>query len=377
MRIIALTACLYLLAAFAAKAQDQSRSNSVQGLSIRMDSTNVTAPLRLDCALTNRLPALPVANTTTFLDPGGTARLQSGQSKSNLLDLYCVLLVPDFWSNPGGAVLDGGPQKSGADFLPIYTGTPETDEFLRPFVLHVDLVVDSERATEEEAIDLKAAVDDAVERVNLGTLANPSWAYATGFWLQHDLLANGPHTLQLRTLVELNTLVGPGEQFLTVTNASVRVLTTNAVTFSDWGSGLGGSLKFAGKSTEPRVNWRIEIRDSKDHLLTTKTGSTTNGNITWIWDQRDNQGKLHDDLQSDPYFLPSVTTWPLGQSSPGEAREKPSITGQANQSWWVQRLGHDFVRKRPPHKTEYPGAKDEPSRAQLKARPLDLSNPAH
>jgi hypothetical protein len=31
----------------------------------------------------------------------------------------------------------------------------------------------------------------------------------------------------LRTLLRLNTLVGPGEQFLTITNKSVIVMTTN------------------------------------------------------------------------------------------------------------------------------------------------------
>jgi hypothetical protein len=124
--------------------------------------------------------------------------------------------------------LNGGPRKVGADFLPIYTGTPEIDEFNRPFNLHVEMLVDTERASEEESFDLRAAVDDGVERVNLGPANKPRWFQSTGFWLQHDQLTNGLHTLQLRTLLELNTLVGPGEQFLTITNSPITVLVTNS-----------------------------------------------------------------------------------------------------------------------------------------------------
>ena len=226
--------------------QDSAASYSVRGLSPLTRSSSVVLTWPSDpresflilvrsnpvpeahcTTLTNHMPAAVGTNRTTFIDFGGTGRPRVGPLTNTPADFYCVLVIPDFWFSPAGVLLDGGPLKSGADFLPIYTGTPETDEFDRPFNLHVEMLVDTERASEEEAIDLRAAVEDEIERVNLGTAKKPRWAYSAGFWLQHDQLTNGFHTLQLRTLLTLNTLVGPGEQFLTITNQSVTVMITN------------------------------------------------------------------------------------------------------------------------------------------------------
>lgn len=263
----ALAGCLFLSTALATNPQDASGPDTiqgVQGLSLSTLSTNTLLTWPSDpresflvlarsnatpeaqwTVLTNHMPASSDTNRTAFLDIGGAAHVRSG---SNLLDYYCVLLIPDFWINPKGTKLDGGPQHSGADFLPIYTGTSETDEFNRPFEMHVEMLVDSDRASEEEAMDLRVAVDDGVERVNLGTLKKPCWAYATGFWLLHDQLTDRSHTLQLRTLLRLNLLVGPGEQFFAITNSSVRVVTTSHQqnppqdTNSWWGQRLGSGF---------------------------------------------------------------------------------------------------------------------------------------
>jgi len=218
-----------------AHSQDSAASYSVRGLSLLPQSTNVALTWPSDpresflilvrsnpvpeahwTILTNHMPAAAATNRTTFLDLGGATRPRLGPLTNRLADFYSVIVIPDFWSSPAGALLDGGPHKSGADFLPIYTGSTATDPFERPFNLHVDMLVDTERASEDEAIDLRAAVDDSVEHVNLGTAKQPRWAYSDGFWLQHDQLTNGTHTLQLRTLLTLNILVGPGEQFLTI-----------------------------------------------------------------------------------------------------------------------------------------------------------------
>lgn len=246
---------LWLLASYAgafakiaAFAQDPTGlSESVRGLSIHATSTNTLldwpstpresflvmvrsnpAPDNQWTILANPLHASPLTNRTLYVDAGGATRPHPGHTNRNLNDLYCVLLIPDFWASPKGVTLDGGAEHCGADFLPIYTGTPEIDPFNRPFGLHVEMVLDSERATEEESFDLRDAVEEGAELVNVGTPAQPRWVHATGFWLQHDHLTNGPHTLQLRTLLKLNLLVGPGEQFLTITNPSVRVLTRNS-----------------------------------------------------------------------------------------------------------------------------------------------------
>ena len=101
--------------------------------------------------LANPLQASPLTNRTAFLDIGAATRPHPGHTNSDARDLYCVLLIPDFWVSPQGATLDGGPEHCGADFIPIYTGSPETDPSQRPFWLHVEMVLDSDRATEEES----------------------------------------------------------------------------------------------------------------------------------------------------------------------------------------------------------------------------------
>jgi hypothetical protein len=205
---------------------------------------------------------------------------------------------------------------------------------------------------------------------------NPHWVGATGFWLHHAMFANGLHTLQLRTLLRLNNLVGPGEQYLTITNPSVRVLTTNAITFPDWNPEVGGTWRFRAKSTEPRVNWRIDIRDFKDRLLISKTGSTTNGDISWLWDLRDSQGKPYDDLPPGPSFSPGVTTWPLDQKPSESTLQQKAVKSQASQSWWLERLGADFIRMSATSKRERakpPPAEYNPLERQVKPRPLDLN----
>ncbi len=76
------------------------------------------------------------------------------------------------------------------------------------------------------------SADDDVQLVNFGTPKNPQWLYATGFWLNHNVLTNGPHTLQLRALLTLNNYVGPLSQYLNLTNRSVHITTTNDLTFA-------------------------------------------------------------------------------------------------------------------------------------------------
>ena len=112
----------------------------------------------------------------------------------------------------------------------------------------------------------------------------------------------------------LNTLVGPGEQLLTITNDLVRVWTTNAISVPEWNAQDDGTYRFSAKSVDPRVNWRIEIRNSQERLLAAKTGSTTNGDIFWIWDRRDKEGKAHDDPRKDPFFSPSLDFHGIGIS---------------------------------------------------------------
>lgn len=380
----------------AACSQDSLEPGSLEGLLARIDSTNVVLSWPSDpresflvlsrsnampetpwMVLANPLRAAPRTNLTTFYHAGGGARAQSGQAHSNLLDLYRVLVLPDFWFNMEGVRLDGGPQQCGADFIPFYYGNPGRDEFSRIFNLHVDLIIDGDRATEEEAIAAQTAVDEAIERVNFGTTRNPRWRCTAGFWLRHDMLANGFHSLQLRTSLHLNNLVGTGEQLLTITNPAVRVWTTNSVTFPNWNSEVGGNMRVAAKSAEPRVNWHIDIRDHEGRLLASKTGTTTNGDIGWTWDLRDTKGNLRGDLDTDPYLSPSVTVWPLDKEASGSHRRDKRTQNADSESWWAQRLGPRLVRKpaTTPEEQRNRASSAGPLKDQVVLRPLRL--PSH
>jgi hypothetical protein len=370
-QVVAWVGWVALGSSLAAYSQGRPEPGSVEGLALRLQSTDVVltwpsdpresflvlsrsnaAPETLWTVLANPLRAAPLTNRTTFHDAGGGLRARSAPAGSSLLDLYRVLVVPDFWFNLEGIRLDGGPLQRGEDFIPFYYGNPGRDGSTRIFGLHVELVIDAESATAEAAIALQGTAAESIERVNFGTRKDPRYAYVTGFWLQHELLANGSHTLQLRTSLHLNNIVGLGEQFLTLTNSPVRIWTTNAITFPTWVSEVGANLRIQAQSAEPRVNWRINIRDHQGALLARKTGTTTNGEIGWTWDLRDRHGTLHDTLEGDPFFQPTITTWPMGETPKGSQLLLELPKPENRRSWWDQRLGSRFVRK-PPTLEEY------------------------
>lgn len=310
--------------------------------------------------LTNQLPASPHAASTTFrhaVDP-------SAYDPSTLTNFYRVFLVPDFWFDLDRVVFGGGPKSPGEDFIPIYYGTKEAGIFTP----QVQLVVDGDS-------DAAYSGDDDIELVNFGTPDKPRWYHATGFWFNHDTFTNGAHTLQLRTMLTLNSYVGDLSQYLTLTNRTVRVITTNDITFVGYPETVEDALRIVAQSAQPRVNWRVDIRDSKGRLLASKTGRTLNGDIRWTWDLRDTEGKLHDDLATDPYFAPETTVWPLEGDEKGAQRLMDLSRDQARYRWWCNRLGRDFIHKRPSyedHMRKVTSSADNPLQSKVKARPLDL-----
>lgn len=126
------------------------------------------------------------------------------------------------------------------------------------------------------------------------------------------------------------------------------------------------------KSTEPRVNWRIEIRDHKGNLLTSKTGRTTNGEIAWTWDLLDQHGKPHDSPEDDPFFQPSITTWPLEETAKEGQLLTPVPAERDSRSWWVRRLGSQFVRNRPTAAEHRKFLAANPLMDQVPPRPLRM-----
>lgn len=137
-------------------------------------------------------------------------RLRENSDKTNLLGLYAVYLIPDFWFDMQGVTLSGGPTALREDFLPFYYGIKGSG-FPRP---EVGLVVDREDAGWGSI---------RIERVNLGTLEYPKWSFASGFWVRLDLLGEGEHTIQVGSVLQLNDFVGTWSRDIVLTNKQVRV----------------------------------------------------------------------------------------------------------------------------------------------------------
>ncbi|MGH7975105.1 MAG: hypothetical protein ACREC8_00430, partial [Limisphaerales bacterium] len=301
--------------------------------------------------LTNQLPAAVGTNETIFCDVGALTRVSAMRTNADLNNFYRVFVIPDFWFNLEGVTLNGDSQDGEKDFLPFYYGTKETDIF-KP---EVELLVDGQ--------DEHFGEED-IQRVNFGSSKKPHWAYVAGFWFRHDLFANGEHTLQIRTLLTLNNVIGQWSQYLTLTNKPVHVWITNDFTFTNWDDLIWNhtNYTFKAQSTEPRVNWRIDVYDSSGRWLITKYGRTTTGDIRWTWNLRDAHGHSHDDPDTDRYFKPYLTVWPLNEPLKGGQLLMQHDVPHA----WSDKL---FGKTR----NETP-AKDHPSEKSVFSRPREFSH---
>lgn len=220
---------LLLLEAAPVIASEVTETPSADGLAAHLESTNVVlkcpshpeesfiilsrSNVTLEArwvVLTNRLRAA-ASNQTTFHDIGGLTRVRANES--NLVALYRVFVIPDFWFDMNGQVLEGGPQNCGEDYLPIYYGTRATG-WERP---EVTLLVDGESFS-----------DVKIERINFGTLKEPLLLPTSGFWFWHAQIPDGRHRLQLVATLSLNGVVGDLSQTVTMTNEPVWVTTGNA-----------------------------------------------------------------------------------------------------------------------------------------------------
>ncbi len=230
----AATAAALLASALAVYPQDPglpAEIDSVAGLKFQAVSTNVLLGWPSDpretfavlwrsnstleapwITLSAQLHAAPGTDKTTF-SHFGAASSQGPAANRDLKKLYRVLVIPDFWFDMEGAVLAGGPSNPGEDFLPFYYGTTAT-RLLKP---RVELLVDGQPA------GVGGSLDEDVQRVNFGTLENPRWACTAGLWFDHGNLPDGTHTLQIQTLLQLNSPAGPWSWSVILTNRPVRV----------------------------------------------------------------------------------------------------------------------------------------------------------
>jgi hypothetical protein len=368
----------------AASSPDIIDRAGVAGLQLQVESTNImltwpSAPRESFVVLwrsnatfqtpwvvlTNQLFASSATNKTSFYDIGALSRAPAMATNTNLDGLYRVFVIPDFWFNMKGVVLSGGPQNPGEDFLPFYFGGSETD-LLQPWVeLFVDGKDQNTGAGQGEGTD--------IERVNFGTPQKPDWVYAVGLWFQHDLLTNGIHTLQLRSQFTLNNFIGTWSQYLTVSNRPVQVRTADDVTFVGWNDFIGKTnYDIVAQTAAQLMNWRIKIYSASGQFLARKTGRTTNGSIQWDWNLRDQSGHLHNNPEVDHAFFPTINVWPINESQKKHEEWPDSGT------WWNQRLGSEFVKKRSSpekYREQVIGREHNPLEQQVPPRPLDLSWP--
>jgi len=313
--------------------------------------------------LTNQLHAATATNETSFCDLGALTRADAMQTNAVLDDFYRVFVIPDFWVKLEGVTMTGGPRNPGEDFLPHYHGIKNMD-FFKP---ETSVYVDGE--------DYPCGSEE-VQRVNVGTAKNPEWIYSTGHWLRHDMLPNGEHTVELHTLFTLNNFVGEYTKCLTVTNQPVHIRVTNAVSFVGWYPLIvGTNYPFMAQTAEHRVNWRIDVYNSKGQFLTKKTGQTLDGNIEWKWNLRDDHGCLHNGFDEDHYFRSKITTWSLEDQLKGAQLLLQKPQAWDNHDFWNERLGRHFVKQQlspEEYRKRVIFEEPDPHENQIPPRPLSL-----
>ncbi|HWD93685.1 MAG TPA: hypothetical protein VG938_15185 [Verrucomicrobiae bacterium] len=207
--------------------------------------------------LTN-LIAASAKGLTEFHDRGALLRTPGLKTNADFADLYRVIVIPDFWADMKGAILEGGPNNPGEDFLPFYFGTDKMD-YLKP---EVQLFVDGQDDPEDSG-------DVDILRVNRGTMEKPQWIYATGIWFAHDRLSEGEHVLQLRSLCRLDYLMERG-QSITLTNKPVRVKIKNSQKHSWWNQRLGKEFIRSRPSPEQYNNSKTQDDNPLEQKLTTR-----------------------------------------------------------------------------------------------------------
>lgn len=205
--------------------------------------------------LTN-LVAASAKSMTEFHDRGALLRTLDLKTNSDFAALYRVIVIPDFWINMKGVVLDGGLNNPGEDFLPFYFGTDKMD-YLKP---EVQLFVDGQDDPENSG-------DVDIVRVNLGSVDKPQWIYAAGIWFAHDRLSEGEHTLQLHSLCRLDYLMERG-QSVTLTNKPVRIKIKNSQKHSWWNQRLGKEFIRSRPSPEQYINSKIQNDNPLEQKLT-------------------------------------------------------------------------------------------------------------
>ena len=246
---------------------------------------------------------------------------------------YRVFLVPDFWYDYSEYTFTYG-----AEFMPVYLGVDAR------MVVDVKLLVDGQEFPYQE-YDLQLW--------NFGTPISPDWEYTYGIWFHSDRLPNGAHNLQLVTTLQLDpTSVGPDTTYLTMTSPPSPTTLSNPILFMQWDNLMvGTNHTFSAATTVFPATWEIDVWDANGYGVTSATGTTSDGHISWTWDFYDDFGVLRDNVETDPYFDPWVTVTPSGnlaaQGSPAPGsppRLKGSPTPVTPQQQYLKYPTHASCR---------------------------------
>lgn len=221
---------------------------------------------------------------------GAMDGLSSGGCSCPDMAFFRVWEEPDFWFDYSQYTF-----RYGWEFLPIYWGN-DVDP-LR--VTAVQLFVDGQEFPQAQF---------SLEQFDFGTPGNPDIEWTYGLWFPSDRLENGPHQLRFAATLHEMDFEGPTAPYLTLWSLNMPTTVTNPITFKPWKNLIiGTNHTFQAKTIYFPSSWEIDLYDAFGNWVTSATGTTANGDISWTWDLYDDSSILRDILEADPYFDPWVT----------------------------------------------------------------------
>ena len=157
-----------------------------------------------------------------------------------------------------------------------------------------------------------------------------------GMGISFDRLPSGNYTIQLLCTLRQNEAVGDDTMYLVLSNQVRTITVNNQITFTNWNEAIqADTYTFDATIANPNSDWWIDIYDAWGDYVTTGSGHTSNGHITWSWDLTDYWGNSRTDFDSDPLFQ-SETTFSTAGNGPATTRSNPlTPDGYPNIGEWV------------------------------------------
>lgn len=177
-----------------------------------------------------------------------------------------------------------------------------------------------------------------------GAVFTPDTIDGTTYWgmgIYFDLLPNGTNTIQLLTTVRESDMLNDQTPYMVFSNAPQTIVIGNSLGYTNWSPLiLSNTYTFNAQSSEPNVNWEIDIYDVNDEFVNSQTGTSADGNISWTWDLTDYTGASRLD-DGDPFFFAYLT---VTNSSGDPGGWMPPLANQfpATGDWIVSYLDNFY-----------------------------------